>query len=372
MDVDYIALAVPLFFLGIGIELWLARRRRARVYRFGDALIDLGTGMTQQATLLFGNVVLLAGYVWVWRRWHLFDFEGHALAAWTIAFFGVDFIYYWWHRLSHEVNFLWAAHVVHHSSEDYNLAVALRQSILTEWTNWPFFALLAVVGVPPIVYATTHAFNTLYQFWIHTQLVGRLGKFEHVFNTPSQHRVHHAINPRYLDKNYGGTLMVWDRLFGTFEPETEAPVYGLVKPLHSYNPVWAQVHYLVDLVRYTLKTPFLVDKIKVWLKGPTWAPRGVGPWPPPPEVTPSTFRKYDPEVPRRVRPYLLLQLAVAVVALTWAMLRRPMLSPSVLTAVLVLIVWTLLAIGALLERKRWAIPVEAARLAALAAAIVAF
>jgi sterol desaturase/sphingolipid hydroxylase (fatty acid hydroxylase superfamily) len=370
MDVNYIALAVPFFFLCIGIELLAARRRGRRVYRFGDALIDLSTGVTQQMTLLFGNAVLLAGYVWLWNRVRILQIGNESVAAWIFTFFAVDFIYYWWHRLSHEVNLLWAAHVTHHSSEDYNLAVALRQSIFTSWTSWPFYALLAFVGIPPLMWLTVQSFSTLYQFWIHTELIGKLGRFERVFNAPSPHRVHHAINPRYLDKNYAATLLIWDRLFGTFEPESEPPVYGLVKPLRSFDPLWAQVHYLVELVRYTRKTPRAVDKLKVWLRGPTWSPPGLLPLPPPPAVSPSTFVKYQPQERAGLRAYLLLHFAILIAATFFLMLRAPLLPPATVALGAALVILTVFSAGALLESRAWAVPFEVGRLVLVGAAAV--
>src|SRR4051794_12900109 len=139
--------------------------------------------------------------------------------------------------------------MVHHQSEDYNLAVALRQAVFSVWTIWPLPLPLALLGVPPIVFVVVDSLSTLYQFWIHTELIGRLGWFEWIFNTPSQHRVHHAVNPQYLDKNYAATLCIWDRMFGTFEREREEPVYGLVKPLRSFNPIRAQLQGFVDIAR---------------------------------------------------------------------------------------------------------------------------
>jgi sterol desaturase/sphingolipid hydroxylase (fatty acid hydroxylase superfamily) len=217
---NYIALAVPLFFVSIAVEVLIARKLRRPVYRPGDAVTDLGSGVASEMSKVFLHAFLIAGYLHLYRTHRLFELSPSSPLPWVFTFFAVDFIYYWWHRLSHEVNVLWAAHVVHHSSEDYNLAVALRQAITTNLTGIPFYLPLALIGIPPVVYYTIHSFNTLYQFWIHTQLIGKLGPVELVMNTPSQHRVHHAINPRYLDKNYGGTLMIWDRLFGTFEEET--------------------------------------------------------------------------------------------------------------------------------------------------------
>jgi sterol desaturase/sphingolipid hydroxylase (fatty acid hydroxylase superfamily) len=368
---NYIALAVPGFFLCIGIELAIARRRGRSVYRIADAFTDLGCGMTQQVLLVFCNALLLAGYAYLYGRYRLIDFSLRNLAMWLLAFLGIDLAYYWWHRLSHRVNFLWAGHVVHHSSEDYNLAVALRQSVLTPFTIWPFYAGLALLGVPPIVYAALQSFNLLYQFWIHTELIGKLGPLELFLNTPSLHRVHHAINPRYLDKNYGATLVIWDRWFGTYEPETEPPVYGLVKPLHSFNPAWAQVHYLVDLARFTVRAPMLADKLRLWWKGPTFCPAGLPELPGPHPVSPSTFQKYEAPVPARLRVYLVVHFFFAVAATFLAMLLGPRLPGTLLVALAAFVLLSLITTGALLERKRWARPLEVFRLVLIAAGIAA-
>ena len=177
MRASYIALAVPFFFVLIAIEIAVSRARRQRVYRLGDAISDLGCGMVQQVALIFLAGAVIAAYEWLYAHHRLVTWQG-AAAPWIIAFVGVDFLYYWWHRMSHEVNVLWAAHVVHHQSEDYNLAVALRQAILTGFTAQLFYVWLALLGVPPLVFASVNAVSTLYQFWIHTELVGKLGWVE--------------------------------------------------------------------------------------------------------------------------------------------------------------------------------------------------
>ena len=246
---DLIALAVPFFFALIALELFVARRKKRELYRFGDALTDLSCGISSQIPLAFWGAIEVGVYVVVYERWR-FATIGSTWVAVAIAFVGVDFLYYWWHRLSHEVNFLWAAHVVHHQSEDYNLAVALRQAVLTSWTGIPFYLPLAFVGVPATVFVPVHALSTLYQFWIHTELVGHVGgPIGFLFNMPEHHRVHHAVNARYLDKNYGATLIVWDRLFKTFEPEVEPCVYGTTTQLASFNPAWAQIEQWAHLAR---------------------------------------------------------------------------------------------------------------------------
>ncbi len=375
---DYIALAVPFFFLLIAIELLWARQRKKRVYRFADSITDLACGVTSQATGLFFVATQLGIYAWLHQR--AFIKLGSGWVPWVVAFVGVDLLYYWWHRASHEVNFLWAAHIVHHQSEDYNLAVALRQSVLTSWTALPFYLPLALLGVPPLVFATTHAFSTLYQFWIHTKLVGKArGPVDWILNLPSHHRVHHAINPEYLDKNYGATLIVWDRIFGTYAEEIGTPVYGITKPLASFNPLWAQVHYWPELLGMARRAQG-IDKLRVWIASPAWTPGKTAAGAPLDQEARAASvaamlgrAKFDcPPLTRRVTLYVSVQFTL-VVALTFSMLMwRSQLSMRMLLAGATIVVLSLTALGALMERKRWALAAESSRLAFAAAAIVVF
>jgi sterol desaturase/sphingolipid hydroxylase (fatty acid hydroxylase superfamily) len=356
MGPNYIALAIPFFFLFIAVELAVARARRRAVYRFADAITDLACGVTQRVSLLFFEWLLVALYVLLYDHAHLIDMRGHPVAAWIFAFVAVDFIYYWWHRASHRVNVLWAAHVVHHQSEDYNLAVALRQAVLTPATGLVFALPLAVLGVPPLVWVATEALNTLYQFWIHTELVGKLGPVEQVMNTPSHHRVHHARNPGYLDRNYAAVFIIWDRLFGTYAPEVERPTYGITKPLRSFNSIWAQVQPVVELVRIAGKAPTLREKLQVLLA----PPERKFPWHTDPAPAGA---KYDVEVSRRLRAYVGVNFAVAVVGTFLLMWFSPRLPWTAITSGALLVILTMLTSGGLMEAKRWARRLEPARLA---------
>jgi sterol desaturase/sphingolipid hydroxylase (fatty acid hydroxylase superfamily) len=362
-----IALAIPFFFVAIAVEALWARARGRKVYRLPDAIGDLGCGMLQQLALVLVGAALLAAYAWVHDRFRIFTMDAASPLPWIVSFVAVDFLYYWWHRASHEVNFLWAAHVVHHQSEDYNLAVALRQAIATSFTSLPFYLPMAVLGVPPAVYASMVAISTLYQFWIHTELVGRVGRAEAVLNTPSHHRVHHAVNPRYLDRNYGATLIVWDRLFGTFAEEREPPVYGIVKPFGSFNPAWAQVAYWADLWRRSARLPRWRDRLRLWVMPPPWSPAGA----PAPAAPPVEGRaKIEAPASRAVKLYVLVQLVPAIVATflaVWFQAEAP--RPTLVVTVL-LVAWALLSLGGLLDARRWAAPAEVARLAATCAALV--
>ncbi len=365
---DPIALAVPFFFVLIGIELLVARRKRVSVYRLTDAITDLSCGITSQIVLLVWVSIQLGIYTWVFEHGARIAWPSPWM-PWAFGLLGVDFLFYWWHRLSHEVNVLWAAHVVHHQSEDYNLAVALRQAVLTSWTILPFYLPLALLGIPPLVYATCAALSTLYQFWIHTQLVGRtFGPLAKVLNLPTHHRVHHAVNPRYLDKNYGAILIVWDRLFGTYEDENEAPVYGLTKPLRSFDPVWAQVHYWFELAKLTRDARGLRKKLRVWVASP--AETGAeAPYTGEPIATRS---KYDHQVPRATAVYVLVQYVV-VVAVTFALMmwHRALPKATVILAGAA-VLGSVFAIGALFEGRRWAKVAEAGRLVVLAVAAFAW
>ncbi len=365
---NYIALAIPFFLLLIGVELLAARARRRAVYRLKDALADLGCGVGQQVVLVFAGGALLAAYAWLYQHARLVTFAPGSGWPWLVAFVLVDVAYYAWHRLSHEVNLLWAAHAVHHQSEDYNLAVALRQSILTSFTSLPFYLPMAFAGVPTAVYATSVAVSTLYQFWIHTELVGKLGPLERVLNTPSHHRVHHAVNPQYLDRNYGAILIVWDRLFGTFREEREPAVYGTTHPLGSFNPGWAQVQAWFEIAEKARALPRRRDRLRLWLASPAVDPLGR------PALTEAELRarpRHDVAVAPALQAYALAQFA-PLVAATFLMLLAQYTAPrAVLAFAGALVAWTLLALGGLMDGRRWAPPLELGRLVAVAAAFAA-
>lgn len=359
---NLIALAIPGFFLLIAVELLAAKLMKRDVYRFGDSIADLSCGITQQIVAVFLALVTVAGYKFIEGRFGLFDIPTSAWWAWAVCFLGVDLCYYWFHRLSHEVAFLWGAHVVHHQSEEYNLTVALRQSAFQPGFSWLFYLPLAFIGFPPLMFFVVVSLNTLYQFWIHTRLVGRLGPFEWVFNTPSHHRVHHGRNAQYIDRNHAGTLIVWDRLFGTFEPEGEEVVYGVNDALDSYNPIWANLHYYVHTYRRAHAFPRWWDRRQVWFRVPGWVPD---------DVAPSAGRaldlpKYDPPVDRGIGIYVFVQFAV-MVGLTVAYLYVDPTSSGWVSKIALgaFIVVSVAVFNGLVEGRRWARIAEFVRPAVL-------
>ena len=363
MDTNYIALAIPFFLLLIGVELWVARYQGKSVYRLNDSFANLACGMIQQVTSIFLKGLLLVGYLSIWKQLCLFEIPADSISAWFLCFIGIDFLYYWFHRASHEINALWAAHLVHHQSEEYNLAVALRQSTFQPIFSSFFYLPLALIGFPPVMFLTLLAFNTLYQFWIHTRTIGTLGPFEWIFNTPSHHRVHHGRNPIYLDRNHGGTLIIWDRLFGTFQKEEETVVYGITKPLRSWNPLWANVHYWVELWQTARRTRAYSDRLRVFLESPGWFPVEVGGPQDPPPV--GNENKYDPTISFGLKAYTFFNLALMISFTTLLLFLETRLSGLSQTALAVLIIWSLTNIGGLFEKRSWSFHSELLRICSL-------
>jgi sterol desaturase/sphingolipid hydroxylase (fatty acid hydroxylase superfamily) len=367
-SVDYIHLAIPVFFLLIGVELLAARIVERDSYRLSDSVSDLSCGVLQQLADAFLRGALFAGYAGLYAGYRLADVPQHAPWAWAVCFVAQDFLYYWFHRFSHEVSAAWAAHVVHHQSEEYNLTVALRQGAFQPAISWVFYLPLALAGFPPVMFLAVASFNTLYQFWIHTRLVGRLGLLEWVLNTPSHHRVHHARNPRYIDRNHGGTLIVWDRLFGTFAAERQEPVYGVTRPLRSWNPVWANLDYWAELWDVARRARHPLDRLRVLWKPPGWRPADLGGPLRPTEVDRASYVKFDVPLAGPVKRYVLVQFTAVLLATTPYLQASATLGAALRSAGALAITWSLLSLGGLLERRAWAVALEAARLAALAAA----
>ena len=306
-SMKYIVYVIPFFFLLIGWEMLVARRRHKKALRSNDSITNLHIGLGEQLLSILIKGGLFALYAYIQSRFAFFSIPFNFLYS-IVLFFAFDFVYYWAHRLGHEVNFMWATHVVHHSSEEYNLTVALRQpwfqALTTSWLFLPF----AFIGFPVEMFILISAIDILYQFWIHTEYVPKLGKvIEFIFNTPSHHRVHHGINPAYLDKNHGGILIIWDRIFGTFKEEDETPVYGITTAVKSFDPMWLNTHYFSEL--YTKSRSFRgwKNKLANWFKPPGWRPAYAGGREQPGE--PQQL-KYDVCIDPRRNYYLLAQFAL--------------------------------------------------------------
>lgn len=362
---NILAMAVPGFLVLIGVELIVARLLRRRVYRLNDGLSDLSCGIGDQVVAALAGGLIAIPYVALYEHGRLFDLDSGAASTWILAMLGKDLGYWCFHAFSHRTRVGWAAHGVHHQSEDYNLAVALRQSWFAGLYSWVFYLPLALLGVPPLVYFVSSSINLLYQFWIHTRLIGSLGPLEWVLNTPSHHRVHHGCDPKYLDRNYAGIFIVWDRLFRTFQKEEEEPSYGVVHPIRTWSPWAANIEPYADLIRDMRRSGSWWTALKIALKPPGWTPeRGEAPVP-----LPGPGRGYDADPPRWVKVYALLQYTPGILGIVGLMAAEP--HPWTLEQSLyygfiaALLIATAVTTGALFDGRHWAWRAEAARVLVL-------
>ncbi len=311
MDLSPVVLAIPVFFGLMGLELAFEFITRKHTYRLHDAVTNISTGTLQQLSGVFLQILSVGIYTVVYEHAALTSLP---VNGWTFlaAFLLYDLGYYWSHRMAHEVSLFWGGHVVHHQSEDYNLSVALRQSSTSIIWSFPFYLPMAVMGFDPKQMLLVGGLNLLYQFWIHTEHIGKFPRWiEAVMNTPSHHRVHHGRDPKYLDKNYAGVFIVWDRWFGTFTEETDRPNYGITTPLKSWNPVYANVAHYLDLAKLVQQSRSVSDVWKILFKPPGWRPTYLGGYALPSEV-PSDYNKFNLHVPMRsAKLYTLLQFLVA-------------------------------------------------------------
>lgn len=372
MKNDFIALSVPFFFLFIFLELFYGKWKNEHYYRLNDTLTNLSCGIGQQILglwLKFYFIFLMAFFY----QYRLFTIPNTWYYA-ILLFLGVDLCYYWFHRLSHEINAMWATHVVHHQSEEYNLSVALRQSWFQTIFSSSFYIPLPFLGFDPALIASIIAINTLYQFWIHTKVIKKMpAVVEFIFNTPSHHRVHHGKNPKYIDKNHAGSLIIWDRMFGTFQKEEEEVIYGITTPLNSWNPIWANLHYWKDISRISWLSKKLKEKIKAFFAAPGWQPDHLGGFQHPKEIDKNTYHKFDTLVSKRLSVYLILQY-VFIVGLTsyFMFFGKPFVDAEVTRIVVIrtiyiaaYIILAITSIGFLLQHKRLGIYLEYLRIICL-------
>ena len=363
---NYVLYAIPFFFVLIGLELLVDRWRGVSTYRLADSINSLSAGVLSQVSGLLTKGLGLLTYGFAVQHLALFELSAQQTWVWVLAFVLYDFCYYWNHRLGHERNVLWAAHSVHHQSEDYNLSTALRQTSSGFLFGWIFYLPLAVLGVPLLVFLTVAALNLLYQFWVHTRHVPKLGWYEWAFVTPSNHRAHHAQNAIYMDRNYGGVFILWDRLFGTFQEELdeEPVIFGVTTPLASWNPLWANLQVYAGLWRDAKRASSWWDRLRIWFMPTGWRPADVAARYPQAKADLRNFRKFEVPLGRGAQIYALLQFVCYLLAGVWLLAQGDSLA---IGAVLLACLWVALglcSIGMWLENRAWASRLELLRLAA--------
>jgi alkylglycerol monooxygenase len=377
MDSTYgkaVGLAVPVFLALIAIEFIVDRIRGTRCYHLADSINSLSCGILSTGMRVFFGVLGLVTYEWVLDHMAPLRLPARHWLTWIFAFVLYDFCYYWQHRFGHTVGLFWASHVVHHQSEEFNLTTALRQPGTGAFTNWIFYVPMALCGVPVPVFLLVGVAQLFYQFWPHTRMIGRLGILDRWIQTPSNHRVHHAQNDIYLDRNYVGVFLIWDRLFGTFQEELDKhpPVYGIRGQLRSWNPIWANLHYYWAMAKDSWHAASWRDKLRVWIAPPGWRPPDVAARFPKATYDPRRdFVRFDPPRSLALSLYVLAQFALLIAINSHFLAVLSKQTPALNIRYFVWILASLLTLGGLLENRRSFAIWEAARLAVTALVVIA-
>ncbi|XP_045209871.2 alkylglycerol monooxygenase-like isoform X2 [Mercenaria mercenaria] len=361
---NYVDEAVPYFIALIIMEWSVLYLRGGNLPRLNDSLSSLSHGLLSLLHSLLFRSTELAAFMWAYTHFNIITLPWNNPITWFTCLLAVDFAYYWVHRFGHEVNFMWAGHQTHHNSEDFNLSTALRQSFAHRYSNWVFYVPLALF-LPPSIFLVHNQFNLIYQFWVHTETIGKLGPLEWILSTPSHHRVHHGRNPYCIDKNYGGVFIIWDRLFGTFEGEKdeEKVVYGLVHNINSWEPVYAQLHHFIYVIKTAWNIDGLSNKLSVIFKGPGWSPGKprLGCVEDIPQVEPSPV-KYDSNI--SVWKAIYIWTHFLILLLFWQpglSMHKQILSTSYLSMNIAYIVFTLFVFGCMYDKRSYSDELEMIR-----------
>ena len=312
--------AIPFFIVLIAIEYGASCFMHLKVNRLFDTISSLSSGVTNVLKDILGLSIAIISYKWMVEHLAIFSINTSWI-LYVLAFIGLDFAGYWSHRFSHEINLFWNRHIIHHSSEEYNLACALRQSVSEVFAVFTILFLpMALLGVPTSVVAVVAPLHLFAQFWYHTRLIDKMGILEYILVTPSHHRVHHAINPIYMDKNYSQIFIIWDKLFGTFQPELkeEVAVFGVSKPVKTWNPWLINFQHLWQLYKDAWRTNSWYDKLRIWVMPTGWRPADVAAKYPIQYTTDIHHRhKYDTSASMFMNIWMVLQFIISLVLMMY-------------------------------------------------------
>lgn len=362
MQWNFLGLAVPFFLILIGAEYWYTRKKGLYYFNLHNTVTNLGIGIAERLA-----DVLVAGYFYfiydyIQKHYGLFQIRS-SVAWWLLLFLLTDFIWYWYHRLAHEMNVLWMVHVVHHQSEDYNYSVSARITVFQALVRTGFWAVLPLLGFPAPMITSLLLLHGLYPFFIHTRTIGKLGILEYILVTPSHHRVHHACNEKYLDKNYGDVLIIWDKLLGTFqkEEESEPPVYGLTKQLNTYSFLWQHFHFAIELWLGLKAQQGFRNKVRLIFGKPADFDPALR------ARAEALFHiKHIPgSIGENLNRYVVAQLILLLASLSLFIGFESYLSTPFKTGYVLVVILTLINCGAIMEKKKWIFHVELLRLSIL-------
>lgn len=358
MTVNYLAFAIPAFFIFVFIEFKIVQhQKKAKIFKYESTVANFSVGIAERLLNLFIAASFYQVYDWVYANYAIFDISTKWY-VWILLLLSTDLVWYWYHRLGHEINFLWAAHIVHHQSEEFNLSAAARITTIQAIFRNVFWCILPLVGFHPNMIITILLAHGAYSFFTHTQLIGKLDWLENILITPSLHGVHHASDEKYLDKNYGDVFVFWDKFFGTFQAEEEAPKYGLTHPIKSYSFLWQHFHYYLEIGEAYKRANGFKAKWNAVFGSPALMDQNIRPIL---EKRYFQHKKQDLAKPK-FKTYLNIQLIAVVAMLTGTTLFYSSLMAFNKAAIVVFILVTLINVGALLEQRRWIYYLECFRL----------
>ncbi|WP_442590962.1 sterol desaturase family protein [Pedobacter sp. AW31-3R] len=361
--INYEAFAIPAFFIFLLLEYLLAvRKKQTGVFKYESSISNLSIGIAERLLNLFITASFYSLYVWIYTNYALFNIP-NSWWVWILLILVTDLVWYWYHRLGHQINFFWAAHIVHHQSEEFNFTVAARITVFQALIRNIFWCAIPFLGFHPNMVITILMVHGAYSFFTHTQLIGKLGWLEHIMITPSLHGIHHASDEKYLDKNFGDVFTFWDRIFGTFQKEEEAPKYGLTHPIKSYSFLWQHFHYYLEIIEACKQTKSFKGRLKIIFGNPGLLNQ---------EIRPALEKRYfqdrSPDQYRfKFRKYLNIQLIFSILLLTFITAGYAYLGLDDKLFMTTMILLTLINCGALMEQKKWIYYLECSRILTLLA-----
>lgn len=357
MVINILGFAVPLFIGFILLEYAVAKKKKLPYFNLHTSIANLSIGIAERLCDVFVAGLFYFVYDSLQKNYGLFVIKPGVL-LWILLFLLTDLIWYWYHRLAHEINILWMAHVVHHQSEDFNYTASTRITVFQAFVRTGFWAVLPLIGFPAGMITSLLLIHGLYPFFIHTRVIGKLGFLEYIFVTPSHHRVHHASDEKYLDKNYGDVLIIWDKLFGTFKKEEEEPVYGLTKPLKTYSFLWQHFHFAIELWLAVKSKRSFRQKLGILFGKPDAIDPGLR------EKAEEMFhiRQNPQAMEKPLNRYVIWQMILLLTGLFIFILFEHYLSLPVKTGFALIVILTLINCGAIMEQKKWIFLVEFLRL----------
>ncbi|MBL7807968.1 MAG: sterol desaturase family protein [Saprospiraceae bacterium] len=368
-NLNFLALAVPFFCFFMLVEYWVSRRQGKQFFHFSRVISNLNIGIAERSMDIFVAVLFYFFYDYLHAHFAIFEIPS-TLFWWVVLLLCTDLVFYWYHRFGHEVNLFWSLHIVHHQSEDYNFTTGTRVTIFQAAVRTCFWAILPIIGFSAPMISVVLLVHGVYPFFTHTRTINKLGWLEYILVTPSHHRVHHATNEQYLDKNYGNVFIFWDYIFGTFEPEKEEPVYGLTKQLESHSFLWQHFHYIFELAYAVKRAKGIRQKLGILFGRPEILD---------PQIRLILERKYRIDGPKKVKPptrdfngYVMWQTGLIMVFLFLVILFKAYLSTFHLVLATLFIMLTLINCGAILDRRDWVFHLEYSRLFIVWLAMLSF